>query len=195
MDVGIGARTKTGWAVLVTVGLEHGRPSVLDRRRLDLVDDQAQAFAYHHAATLPLDDAASFLRDVDALTVERAKEGVTATVAALRFGGHDPVVLTVPVGGGSLPDDLATVLGNHTLLHTGEGLLYAEAVAEAGEAVGLTVVEVPAKELAGRLAVESGLGAASVDEAIGAAGKALGPPWRKEQKEAAQAAWLSCLSA
>ena len=191
----MGTRTKTGWAVLVTLGLERGRPTVLDRRRLDLVDDQEQAFAYHHAATLPLEDATSFLRDVDALAVERATEGVMATVAALRAGGREPAVLTVPVGGGSLPDDLATVLGNHTLLHTGEGLLYAEAVAEAGEAAGLTVVEVPAKELAGRLAADSGLGARRVDDAIGAAGKALGPPWRKEQKEAAQAAWLSCLSA
>ena len=100
-------------------------------------------------------------RDVDALAVERATEGVMATVAALRCrwprsgrphgAGRQRVAARRPRHRAGEPHAPPHRRGPPLRRGAGRG----------GEAAGLTVVEVPAKELAGRLAAESGLGAAT----------------------------------
>ena len=71
---------------------------------------------------------------------------------------------------------LARTLGSHPLLHAGEGALSREAIAEAATGLDLPVTRFVKRELWD--------GAAELRASIGALGKALGPPWTADQKDA-----------
>ena len=83
-----------------------------------------------------------------------------------------------------MADDLARIMAAHPLMHMSEGQLYRDAIIEAAVALDVPVVCVPAKQL--------------IDNAdadwLAATGRSLGPPWRKDEKQAALAALAALAS-
>jgi hypothetical protein len=78
---------------------------------------------------------------------------------------------------GSPPDELAAIVRAHPLIHTAEGALYRDAILAAASRHRLPVELFPPRTLAAD--------AAEMAEA----GRGIGPPWGKDQKLAALAAW------
>ena len=83
---------------------------------------------------------------------------------------------------------LERILASHALLHAAEGVQYREAVQDACEAVGVATTFVAPKTVA--VEAEAALGWAPGDAAgwLATTGKALGPPWTKDHKDATLAA-------
>jgi hypothetical protein len=118
-----------------------------------------------------------------------AAEGVRALSAAIGTGSGalaGAVVVGPPAGP---PRALAEIVRSHTALHTAEGELYRSVVRDACAALGVEAEAVPRKGLVERVADVVGVDLGSVRATVDGLGRTLGPPWRKEQKEAALAAW------
>jgi hypothetical protein len=165
----IGAADHSGWAALVTVGAGPAGPAVIDRRRCELLDPDLPRQPYHAADGL---DAAT----AEAL-VERVTRAATAGAAAALRAVRDDVAAGVE-----------EILASHTLMHAAEGVLYRDALVEAAVELDLAV----ARHLRGEADVEAraalAVDRAGLDAVLRAWGRDLGPPWRKEHREAAAAA-------
>jgi hypothetical protein len=184
----VGFSVHTGWAASVSITGPLRAPGILDRRRIRLAesDDTVRAEVYHQAARLSGAAAAKFVRDATAAASRRAR----AEIAALRES--QPLVAAgFLVSAGRLPPDLAAILRSHPLIHTAEGAFYREALATAAADCGLQIVRIPRRELAGRFASALGTDDASARERLTAMGRALGPPWARDQKDAAMAALVA----
>jgi len=191
-EVVVGCSVHTGWAVLVGVAVEEasGEPpiTVVDRRRVELVPG-GERFAYHAAAELDLAAAESLVARV------RAEAEASAAAAARELLAQfektpDRVDEVVVIGRPPADRPLAEIVTSHTAIHTAEGDLYRTALVQAfpGLAVELPI---PRRELLEQvaLAVGDGTDRARIDAVLKELGRGLGPPWRKEHKEATLAAW------
>ncbi len=190
----LGWRSHSGWAVLVAVTGTARAPTVVARQRVELVDASLPRQPYHAAAGRTLGAAAALIAKVEAAAAAAAADATKASMAALATAGH-PVVAAGVVGGGRrLPDDLVKILGAHALLHSAEGDLYEQALAEAAARVGLPVSLIPLKTVITDAAAALHTTATALDAALKTAGRTLGPPWQKDHREAAAAA-LAALAA
>jgi hypothetical protein len=192
MDAVVGCRAGTGWAVLVSVAApgagDAGAIAVLDRRRTVLVGD-GDRFAYHRAAELDLDQAADLVATVRERASASAGEAIQAVAAGLdASGARIAVAALVGPPPGPVPA-LRDVVRSHAAIHTAEGALYRSVLADAFAAVGVAVRAVPPRELLATAAGASGIEPGAVEQALADLGRRLGPPWRKEHKEATLAAW------
>ena len=178
-------REHSGWAAAVTVSAQ---PAVLDRRRVLLCDPELPRQVYHAAVGLDLDEARALVVGVERSAAACAERELAGIVADLSVAGHRICGVGVAVGASQVPEELAVVLGSHPLLHAAEGELYREALADAAEAAGLPVVRFTSRNLLAQ--AESAVGRPIVDTLAGL-GRGLGPPWAKDQKEAAAAALLA----
>ena len=189
----LGADTRTGWCTLVGVTGGPGAPAIVARQRVELCPDTLPSFAYHAAAELPAGPATSIVEEVHAAASALATDALRRLVADLARHGHEVAALAVAAGTETLRDDLAWILRSHTRWHAAEGELYREALVDAGDAVAVPIVRFAKGAALDELGGELGSDAAALTRTITAWGKALGPPWRKEHKEAAAAAWLALL--
>lgn len=168
-------------AVLVAVRGPRESPRLLDRRQLELVGDQLPAQAYHAAATLDLDEASRVIQRWTTAASTAADRGITDVLSGPAKGyrvvgaGIVATVREIPT--------LATVLRSHPLLHTAEGQLAREVLAEAAERARLSVHYLAPK----------GPHEPEHAELAEAMRHEAGAPWRKEHKLATIAA-LAVLS-
>lgn len=130
--------------------------------------------------------AAKFVRESKDAAARKAREAVQS----LRES-HPLVAAGILVTAGKLPSDLAAILRSHPLIHTAEGVLYREALATAAEDCGLEVVRIPRREIPDRFASALGTDDAGARERVTAMGRAVGPPWARDQKDAAMAALVA----
>lgn len=181
----IGFSVHTGWAASVVVEGPLGKPRMVDRRRIPLVesDDTLKAEVYHRASEMTGAAAANFVRAAERAATRRAKEELSTLVKGQRLAAA--ALLT---GAAKLPSELAAILRSHPLIHTAEGVFYREALAAAAEGCGLEVVRIPRRELQDRFAAALRTNAKGAGEWLTAAGRHLGPPWARDQKDAAMAA-------
>jgi hypothetical protein len=82
------------------------------------------------------------------------------------------------------------LLSSHTLVHSAEGDLYRTVVVDAFDRHGITLEPVPRSAVPARAAqaARDGEDAGAIVSAIG---RAAGPPWRREHKDATLAALAS----
>ena len=181
----VGFSVHTGWAASVSVAGPRRSPAIVDRSRIRLADsdDAVRAEVYHRAALLSGAAAARFVRDSRNAAVRNARAAFDALQKS------QPLLAAgLPVSAGRLPSDLAAILGSHPLIHTAEGVFYREAIAAAAADCGLAVVRIPRRELPERFAAALKTNDAGALEWLQAVGRALGPPWARDQKDAAMAA-------
>ena len=181
----MGFSVHTGWAASVSVAGPRRSPAVVGRSRIRLVelDDTVRADVYHRAALLSGAAAARLVRDSRNAAVRQAR------VAFDALRKSQPLVAAgIPVSAGKLPSDLAAILGSHPLIHTAEGVFYREALAAAAADCGIEVVRIPLRELPERFAAALKTNDAGARGWLQEAGRALGPPWARDQKDAAMAA-------
>ena len=188
--VGVGFREHTGWAAMVALGGGVTAPVVVARSRYELCDDELPRAVYHAARPLDLGNAEKLVGRVEESARTAAEWQLRRTVAELESAGYRVMGAGVAAPR-PVPDDLAEILGSHPLVHTAEGHLFREALADASESIGLPVVRFVQQELFEEAAGQIGTSDASLKAQLTGLGRALGPPWQRDQKDAAAAAWLA----
>jgi hypothetical protein len=188
MDVVIGIKAHSGWAALVVIGKRDDGFVVVGRNRIELVEEEWQKQPYHAARRSTLDAA----RDVVTRGAETAQRIATREIRAAvsrEQGGGNRVTACALLAGDSMPDwSIEEILAVHFRMHKAEGALFRDALARAAEACGTTLVTLPEKALV--LHAERALGTSerAIATTIAVLGKGIGPPWGKDQKDAALAA-------
>jgi hypothetical protein len=187
---GVGFREHTGWAAMVALGGGITAPVVLARSRYELCDDDLPRAVYHAARQLDLENAEKLVAQVGQTARTEAAWQLQRTVKELEAAGYDVVGAAVAAPR-QVPGDLSEILGSHPLVHTAEGQLFRDALADATEQLGVPLTRFVQQELYEEAAGHVGTTDASLQAQLTGLGRALGPPWQKDQKEAAAAAWLA----
>jgi hypothetical protein len=190
VDVAIGCRDHSGWAVVVGVGGDPSSPQVVARERVELVDEALPRMAYHAALEARADDAAALIAKVERSAREYAERSLGLVAERLRTDGHDVVGVAVAASTTPPPADLAKILASHSLVHAAEGELYRDALVEGVTALGLRLTRFPNKHAVSEAAAALRVDTEALSARLAALRQAVGPPWQKDHREAAAAALL-----
>lgn len=178
----VGVSDHGGWAVLVTVSRDG---TLLDRRRVDLVDESLPKLPHHsEGQRLPIDEAVEL---VERVRVSAEKH------AALVF---DALTMPVPRILGvalrkcqPLPPTIAERIKDYRAKNVADWVMYRKALASAAEARGWPVHWYEAKKVLA--AASQALRVESLDAYFLQVRKAIGPPWNNDHKLAMAAAILT----
>jgi hypothetical protein len=190
MDVALGCRDHSGWAVVVGVGGDPSAPRVLARERIPLVDEALPRMAYHAALEVDLDDAGALIEQVTRSAEQYAERSLSSVADQLRADGHEVIGVAVAASNTAPPTDLAKILASHSLVHAAEGELYRDALVDATETLGLPLTRFPNKHALSEAAAALGVDTETLSARLAALRKTLGPPWQKDHREATAAALL-----
>ncbi len=189
----MGFRTHSGWAALVVVAGPPRSPVVIDRRRIELVDPAMPGAKqpYHAARGLDLKEARELVSRCTKEARRRARRALRAVLDELREKGHDVVGCGILLGSGRPATTLAATLASHALIHTAEGELFRDVLIRASEHFDLGVIRVRERELYARGAAELGVAADALHRRVTEMGRAVGSPWRQDEKHATLVGWLA----
>jgi hypothetical protein len=194
VTVAYGLKAHSGWSALVVLSAVGAGYQVIDRRRIELVEENTASWAaqpYHAAAGLDPADARDMVtRGIEAARRVAVKE-MQGAVKRSRELQHDIVACAVIVPE-PMPDwSTEEILSVHFRMHKAEGVLFPDALARAADACGLQLVAVREKPLFEQAEKELVIARSALTKRIAALGKAAGPPWGKDQKNAALAAMIA----
>ena len=170
----IGVSDHGGWAVLVTVA---GDGTLLDRRRVELVDEDLPKIPHHsEGQALPLHEAVALVERVRVSAERHAKLGL------------DAVAMTVPgcILGVALrqcprlPPTIAERIKDYRAQNVADWVMYRRALAAAAEARGWDVHWFDARKVFD--AASAALGIADFDAHFLQLRKSIGPPWSMDHK-------------
>jgi hypothetical protein len=179
-DAGIiGISDHGGWAVLVTAARDG---TLLDRRRVELVDDDLPALPHHHEAQrLPPSQAVALVERVR-VSAERH-----ATLALETVATAVPLIRGVALRNRPpLPPTIAERITDYRARNVADWVMYRTALAAAAAARGWPVHWYDAKKIAG--AAGRALHVDSFDAHFLEMRRVLGPPWNNDHKLALAAA-------
>jgi len=175
MRIAAGFKAHSGWAALVVIGSSSDGFAVIDRRRIELVDETWAKQPYHAADDLPAAEARRLVqRGIDAAH-RFAKREMRAFVK--RSAGHEIAGCAVLIGTPMPEWTIEQIRSVHVRMHKAEGVLFPAALIAAAKACDLNVVAIPEKGL-------------TLDDRVAILGKSVGSPWGKDQKTAAMAAMI-----
>ena len=120
-----------------------------------------------------------------------AVQEIRAAVERLEAGGHAIAGCAVLMGAPMPAWSVDEILAVHFRMHKAEGVLFRGALARAAEACGLTFFGIPEKQLAEQAERALGIPAGEARKTIASLGRSVGPPWGKDQKDAALAAMIA----
>ena len=112
------------------------------------------------------------------------------TLDELREKGYQVSVCGILLGSGRPQTSIEATLRSHALIHTAEGDLFRGALTFAAGSCGLSVVAVKERDVLGLGEARLGIRGDALRRRLTEMGKAVGPPWRQDEKLAALAAWL-----
>jgi len=194
MRVAFGLKAHSGWAALVAIGNGNGSLDVVDRRRLELVEPSEAAWAkqpYHAAEHLTPSDARQIVqRGLDSARRHALREIRDAVKRAER-GGHTVDGCAVLMGQPMPEWTVDEILAVHFRMHKAEGVLFRDALARAATRCGQRLVEIPEKQLQDQAVRTLTASPAALLKRVATLGQSVGPPWGKDQKDAALAAMIA----
>jgi hypothetical protein len=177
----------------VALGLHASEFHVVDRRRIELVEDQGEPGArqpYHAAEGLDRDAA----RNVVARGVQAAHQSAAREIQAAlnRAGklGHEITACAVIVADPMPTWSTDEILAVHFRMHKAEGVLFPDALVRGARQCGLNVLPIPEKQLNEYAEASLARPRSSFMKTIETLGKSVGAPWGKDQKSAALAAMI-----
>lgn len=175
----IGVSDHGGWAVLVTATRDG---TLLDRRRVDLVDDALPSIPHHHECQLlSMDEAVALVERVRVSAERHAVLALDAVAMAV------PQVLGIALRScPPLPPTIAERIKDYRARNVADWVMYRRAIASAAQTRNWPVHWYDAKKvvsLAGKaLHVEN------FDSHFLQVRKTVGPPWNNDHKLAMAAA-------
>ncbi|HEY7292371.1 MAG TPA: hypothetical protein VH583_21210 [Vicinamibacterales bacterium] len=183
----LGFRVKSGRAIAVVLTGTAAEPTPAGRTVVELCDPDVEETRqpYHSGFGQAEEDRQEIARRVQ--IVERVAR--TSVAALLRT--HD-VTKTCRAGlvVGSVIDP-ASVANPHIRAHANEGRLFRVVVEKALAGKGIDASVIVERELRDSARARLRISDRQLDQRLDAFGKALGRPWRADEKAAALAAWMS----
>jgi hypothetical protein len=188
MKVAFGMKAHSGWTALVVVGIRDGEFVIVDRRRVELVDEEWAKQPYHAAEEMKGGEARDLVnRGIDAARRIAVRE-MRAAVKREKERKNEVIACAVLTGNPMADWSVEEILSVHFRMHKAEGVLFRDVLGRAAETCGLKFLAIPEKELMKHVEVALGVNAV---KNVAALGKDIGPPWGKDQKEAALAAMVA----
>lgn len=191
MKVAFGMKAHSGWAALVVIGIRDGDFVVVDRRRIELVENEWAKQPYHAAE----DMEAGAARDLVERGIEAARRiAVREMRAAVKREQErkNKVTGCAVLVGNPMPDwSVEEILAVHFRMHQAEGVLFRDALVRAAKASRLKLVAIPEKELWKHAESAFGIPLSRLEAKVATLGKLVGPPWGKDQKDAALVAMIA----
>lgn len=175
----IGVSDHGGWAVLVTVASDG---TLLDRRRVELVDDDLPGLPHHHEGQLlPMDTAVALVERVRASAERHAVRALDAVAAAV------PYILGIALRAcPPLPPTIPERIKGYRSRNVADWVMYRQALAFAAEKRGWPIHWFDPKKVLGPAA--TALRVESFDDHFLRMRKTVGPPWNNDHKLAMAAA-------
>jgi hypothetical protein len=174
-----GVSDHAGWAVLVTV---DGAGSLLDRRRIGLIDPGLPTLPHHHQAQhLPINEAVALVERVRTSALRHAERALDSLAAAVT-SVQGITLRECP----RLPPTTAEQIHSYWAQTRADGVMYREAIAAAARTRGWSVHWYDAKTVLARAASVSHI--TNLDEHLRRVRKSFGPPWDKDHRIAMAAA-------
>jgi hypothetical protein len=203
-NVVLGVRGQRGGAVVVAVTLERAGPRVVLSAFVATGDagDRGSLEPYHMAAEMPrLKDGGASSAAKALVAKGRARQEVLAAaglreiLATLKGQGLTVRKACLLVNRAGWMDDLLA----YSLMDPGhppvaEGLAVREALRLAFKKARLVASEMDEKSLPGVASQVLGMTPGAIEARMQVLGASAGRPWRKEQKLACLAAWVTCQS-
>lgn len=194
MKITLGLKAHSGWAALVTLGARSGETTVVDRRRIELIAGGGMEWAkqpYHAAEKMPREEGRRLVRKGIEAARAGAEREVRAAVDRYRVEGHEVAACAVLMGEPMPGWSVDEILSVHFRMHKAEGTLFRDALLRAAQACGVEALALREKEMAALAATRLSSTSAALLKRIAALGKSVGPPWGKDQKDAALAALIA----
>lgn len=193
MKVALGFKAHSGWAAVVCVGAARDGLRIVERRRVDLVENDAEwaKQPYHAAEHLEPEQAQDLVQRAIECARRMACRQMRDLVAHCRAGEHDIAACAV-LQPEPMPDwTTAQILAVHFRMHKAEGVMFPDALCGAARACGVSLVTVPEKQLETLAEQRLGLRGEQLSQQLAVLGKTVGAPWGKDQKVATLAAALA----
>lgn len=176
----IGVSDHGGWAIFVTA---DARGRLLDRRRVDLVDEGLPKIPHHsEGQRLPLDQAVKLVERVHASAERHANLVLDAVAADLPARIAGIALRQCP----ELPPTIAERITNYRASNMADWVMYRKALAAAAEARRWRVHWFDSRRVTA-LAGQA-LGLTSLDAHFAQLRRSIGPPWSQDHKLAMSAA-------
>jgi hypothetical protein len=181
----IGVSDHGGWAVLVTVARDG---SLLDRRRVELVDDTLPGLPHHHEGQLlPMEQAVALVERVRVSAEKHAAVALDAVAMKI------PHILGIALRScPQLPPTIAERITDYRARNVADWVMYRHALASAAEARGWPIHWYDAKTVLD--SAGQALRVDNVDAHFLEMRRALGPPWNKDHRLAMAAAIVTATS-
>lgn len=175
----IGVSDHGGWAVLVTVGPDG---SLLDRRRVELVDEGLPKIPHHsEGQRLPLEAAVALVERVRVSAERHAILALDAvTMVVPRILGV--VLRNCP----PLPPTIAERIEDYRAQNVADWVMYRKALASAAETRGWPIYWYDAKKVLNE--ASQAMHVENLDAHFAEVRSSFGPPWGKDYKIAMAAA-------
>ena len=185
----VGVADHGGWAVFVCAAVADGRPVVIDRRRVPIIDPGVPTQPYHHD-TLAMPAAES----------ERLVRAVKKSVSSCTAAAFDHLstdlgprhrIVAIAIREPPLPQLPASVKEAHASYHVqcrADGMLYHAAICAEAERRGWDVVQHTRGEEVTKAAETLHARPADIERFLDGLKKTLGPPWSAEHRNAFAAA-------
>lgn len=188
MKVAFGLKTHSGWAALVALGKSGDELVVVDRSRLELIEEEWAKQPYHAAEALEKKEAREVVKRGIAAAKRIARRELRAAVNHERDLGNQVIACSILVGS-PMPDwTVDQILAVHFRMHQAEGVLFRDVLIEAANECELKVVTLPEKTLLQEAEKLLRTSTTNLTKTMAVLGKSAGPPWGKDQKDAALAA-------
>jgi hypothetical protein len=189
VQAALGFRVKSGWATAVLVCGPVESPQVHDRRTIDLCDPAVPASRQpHHAAMGTLQTDEDKVERLRKIITRAADRSVTELLRDWRDRGDRIRVAGLVVGS---EIDPATVANPHIRAHALEGRLFRTVLEDALRSCGVSSSVIVERNAYAHAAEVLGRPVDELKKDVATLGRALGGPWRADEKTATLAAWLA----
>ena len=179
-DGTIGISDHGGWAVLVTVA---GDGTLLDRRRVELVDEDLPKIPHHSEGQwLPLNEAVALVERVRVSAEWHSKLAMDAVAKTVPGRILGVALRQCP----ELPPTIAERIKDYRAQNVADWVMYRKALAAAAEARGWAIHWYDAKKVFD--AASEAHGIKDLDAHFLQLRKSIGPPWSIDHKVAMAAA-------
>ena len=185
----VGVADHNGWAMLVTVAAIDGHPTVIDRRRVELIEKGLPSQPYHHETTALAETEAEQL-------VRKVKRSVAASPALAldrlsgdllpRYRVSSLTLRQPPLD--SLPATVADVHRSYYVFCRADGMLYHSAIVSAARERGWKLLLHRRGEELARAAETLRVSVDDVERFISDLRSTLKSPWTAEHRHAFAAA-------
>jgi hypothetical protein len=175
----VGIEDHYAWANLVSVAMSGPNATLVDRRRVVLLDPPLPVSPYHHdTRQMSLTDAEKLVGEVRASANNRAASALLSLITQLAPATCRGIAIRVPPLP-RLPPTVTEAHANAHVMNRADGMIYHNALTQAAARLHLPVTHFDKNTVLALAAQAHGTTAHDLERSLKAFGTTHGPPWRK----------------